>query len=150
MAVNHKVVIARIETLLKEMTSPRWDVVIVGQPLSISQKRAVAFWYLGDEPAVEGGTTLTNVMVNEVWMVRGFWEVPDAPQLRDSREVELWDFVRNSKTAFRGDSTLNSAVTDIEIGDAATGFETFASGDTKRVAFYEMRLKDLEAESITP
>ena len=150
MAVNHKVVIERIETLLKEMTSPRWDVVIVGQPLSISQKRAVAFWYLGDESAAEGAMTLGNVMVNEVWMIRGYWEVPDAPQLRHSREEELWDFVRNSKSALRGDSTLNTAVTDIELGDAATGFESFASGDTKRVAFYEMRLKDLEAESIAP
>lgn len=140
----------RIHELLRSISKPRFDEYVVGQPRSVSAERVVAFWYLGDEPPPEGPATLGNAMVYEVFMVRGYWKVSDAPQLRESREGELWDFVRNSKAAFRGDSTLNGNVTDLDVGEASTGIETFANGNTRRVAFYELRVKDLEAEAIAP
>lgn len=148
MSINRSAAITRIATILAAVTSPKFQAVIAGKPAQLPAGGAhVAFWYLGDGPYM-GGKTLGNVMVTEQFAIRAYFAFKDAPQLRETIEVLLWDAVRNIKAGLYGDADLNSLVTDLDVGDATVDTDTLSAGGIKRIVTMTLMLHDTEAESI--
>ena len=149
MTIDHSAAITRIDTVLKAVSSPNFQAVYAGEPVTLPASGAqCAFWYVGDSPYA-GGKTLGNVMISEQFVIRAYFTFKDAPQLRQSIEALLWDACRNIKAGLYGDADLNSLVTDLDVGDASVEWMTLNSGGVKRIVTMTLMLHDTEAESIS-
>lgn len=144
----------RIHTLLGAVATPHRFQLEPGGIERMSGDRAIAFWFEGES---EKGNTLKNVMVTHEIRIRVFWRRPatDDVRARSALELEIWDTTRGIQAALRGDSDLNSSVTDLEIGLATRGAADVLVGTgieaveapTLDMSVY---LQELEAEEITP
>ena len=93
-----------IKTIMDNVSSPTFQVVLIGEPLSLpSGDRVIAAWFNGGS---EKTKTLGNVMVTQVWTVRAYFRVGATMKLRESLELELWNAVRSIQSDFRADSQL--------------------------------------------
>ena len=145
--VDHAEAVTRIDFIIKAIATPKWDAVFSGEPTQLTNGPCAAYWYNGDTPYGDG-KTLGNVMVTEHFTIRAYFPFADAPSLRKTIEIKIWDAVRNLKSGFRGDSDLNSLVTDLDIGDANVEWLQLTSGAIRRIVTFDLMLHDLEAESI--
>ena len=139
--------VTTIKSLMDAVTNPTFQVVLIGEPLSIpSGDRVIAAWFNGES---QKSKTLGNVMVTQVWTIRAYFRVGSSQKARESLELELWDAVRNIQSSFRGDSQLSGNCTDLEISLANVGWEDIG-GNTFRSITFDLQLIELEAESISP
>tara|TARA_Y100000401_G_C8306459_1_gene217243 strand:- start:550 stop:987 length:438 start_codon:yes stop_codon:yes gene_type:complete len=139
--------VTTIKSLMDAVTNPTFQVVLIGEPLSIpSGDRVIAAWFNGES---QKSKTLGNVMVTQVWTIRAYFRVGSSQKARESLELELWDAVRNIQSSFRGDSQLSGNCTDLEISLANVGWVDIG-GNTFRSITFDLQLIELEAESISP
>lgn len=152
MSLDRDAITARIGAILTAHTTPRFT-VFEGEPLGLGPDGSpfACFWYLGDTDPPEGGMTFTNVMVMERFQIICFWhrvlEIGSLPGL----EAEIWSANRTLKAAFRADSTLNGAATDIDITDSQVDYGVFPLDATAmyRTLEFELLVKSLEEEAIS-
>ena len=136
-----------IKTIMDSVSSPTFQVVLIGEPLSLpSGDRVIAAWFNGES---EKTKTLGNVMVTQVWTVRAYFRVGANMKMRESLELELWNAVRSIQTGFRADSQLGGNVTDLDISLANVGWVDIG-GNTFRSISIDLQLIELEAEAIAP
>ena len=134
-----------IKTIMDSVSSPTFQVVLIGEPLSLpSGDRVIAAWFNGES---EKTKTLGNVMVTQVWTVRAYFRVGANMKMRESLELELWNAVRSIQTGFRADSQLGGNVTDLDISLANVGWVDIG-GNTFRSISFDLQLIELEAEAI--
>ena len=139
--------VTTIKTILEANSSPNFQVVMIGEPLSIpSGDRVCAAWFTGESTKTK---TLNTVMVTQVWTVRCYWRVPAGVKARENLELEIWNACRAVQAGFYGDAQLGGNVTDLDISLAGIGW-TEISGNTFRTISFNLELQDLEAESIAP
>ena len=143
-------VVARIDALLKTVSSPNFQAYYVGEPVQIPTKAVIAFWYVGDEAYDVAPKTLGNVMVTERFRIRAYFPVIASPTIKKNVDLAIWNTVRNVKAALVGDSNLNGLVTDLDIDDAAVDYFQWSSGAVNRIVTFDLLIHDLEAETITP
>ena len=136
-----------IKTIMDSVSSPTFQVVLIGEPLSLpSGDRVIAAWFNGES---EKTKTLGNVMVTQGWTVRAYFRVGANMKMRESLELELWNAVRSIQTGFRADSQLGGNVTDLDISLANVGWVDIG-GNTFRSISFDLQLIELEAEAIAP
>jgi len=139
--------VTQIKTILEANSSPNFQVVLIGEPMSIpSGDRVAAAWFSGES---EKTKTLGNVMATQSWVVRCYWRVPPGAKGREKLELEIWDACRAVQSGFTGDSTLDSNVTDLDITLASVGWSNIG-GNSFRTLSFDLGIIDLEAESIAP
>lgn len=156
MTIDRTVATARIQALLEGITSPSFVDVFQGEPLGLPPGGPYAcWWYTGDQDAEVGRQTLGNVMVDEVFRIAVFWPRVVERTVLPSQEADIWAVSRKVQTAFIGDSTLNdtatSGVTSLEIRTRGVDFGAFPLDPRPqiyRVLEFELRLEDLNAESV--
>lgn len=145
--MSRSAAVTQIKALLAANSSPNFQVVLIGEPLSIpSGDRVAAAWFSGESAKTK---TLGNVMVTQTWTVRCYWRVQASAQSRQATELEIWNAVRAIQAGFRGDSTLDGNVTDLDISLASVGWSD-VGGNAFRICSFDLELIDLEAESIAP
>ena len=132
---------------MDSVSSPTFQVVFIGEPLSIPTGDSVIAAYFNGETAKT--KTLGNVMVTQTWTVRAYFRVAPSQKAREALELELWNAVRSIQTGFRADSQLGGNVTDLDISLATVGW-TDIGGNTFRSISFDLQLIELEAESISP
>ena len=138
--------VSTIKATLEANTSPNFQVVLIGEPLTIpSGDRLAAAWFSGETLKAK---TLGTVMVNEAWTIRCYWRVPAAAKGRENLELEIWNACRAVQSGFRGDSQLGGNVTDLEISLATVGWSDIG-GNTFRTISFNLEIQDLESESIS-
>lgn len=129
------------------VSSPTFQVVLIGEPLTIpSGDRVISAYFNGESAKTK---TLGNVMVTQNWTVRAYFRVAPSQKSREALELELWDAVRSIQTGFRADSQLGGNVTDLDISLATVGWVDLG-GNTFRSISFDLQLIELEAESISP
>ena len=129
------------------VSNPTFQVVLIGEPLSIpSGDRVISAYFNGESAKTK---TLGNVMVTQNWTVRAYFRVAPSQKAREALELELWDAVRSIQTGFRADSQLGGNVTDLDISLATVGWVDLG-GNTFRSISFDLQLIELEAESISP
>ena len=139
--------ITTIKTIMGAVSSPTFQVVLIGEPLSIpSGDRVISAYFNGESAKTK---TLGNVMVTQNWTVRAYFRVAPSQKAREALELELWDAVRSIQTGFRADSQLGGNVTDLDISLATVGWIDLG-GNTFRSISFDLQLIELEAESISP
>tara|TARA_R100001163_G_scaffold62506_1_gene53339 strand:+ start:192 stop:629 length:438 start_codon:yes stop_codon:yes gene_type:complete len=139
--------ITTIKTIMDSVSSPTFQVVLIGEPLSIpSGDRVITAYFNGETAKTK---TLGNVMVTQNWTVRAYFRVAPSQKAREALELELWDAVRSIQTGFRADSQLGGNVTDLDISLATVGWIDLG-GNTFRSISFDLQLIELEAESISP
>jgi hypothetical protein len=143
-------VVARIDALIKTVSTPNFQGYYVGEPVQIPTKAVIAFWYVGDEPYIAGAKTLGNVMATERFRIRAYFPVIASPTIKKNVDLAIWDTVRNVKAAIVGDSNLNGLVTDLDMDDAVVDYFQWNSGAVNRIVTLDLLIHDLEAETITP
>lgn len=139
--------ITTIKTIMGAVSSPTFQVVLIGEPLSIpSGDRVISAYFNGESAKTK---TLGNVMVTQNWTVRAYFRVAPSQKAREALELELWNAVRSIQTGFRADSQLGGNVTDLDISLATVGWIDLG-GNTFRSISFDLQLIELEAESISP
>ena len=139
--------ISTIKTIMGAVSSPTFQVVLIGEPLSIpTGDRVISAYFNGESAKTK---TLGNVMVTQNWTVRAYFRVAPSQKAREALEVELWNAVRSIQTGFRADSQLGGNVTDLDISLATVGWIDLG-GNTFRSISFDLQLIELEAESISP
>ena len=139
--------ITTIKTIMGAGSSPTFQVVLIGEPLSIpSGDRVISAYFNGESAKTK---TLGNVMVTQNWTVRAYFRVAPSQKAREALELELWNAVRSIQTGFRADSQLGGNVTDLDISLATVGWIDLG-GNTFRSISFDLQLIELEAESISP
>tara|TARA_Y100001938_G_C7930540_1_gene349112 strand:- start:125 stop:562 length:438 start_codon:yes stop_codon:yes gene_type:complete len=138
--------ITTIKTIMGAVSSPTFQVVLIGEPLSIpSGDRVISAYFNGESAKTK---TLGNVMVTQNWTVRAYFRVAPSQKAREALELELWNAVRSIQTGFRADSQLGGNVTDLDISLATVGWIDLG-GNTFRSISFDLQLIELEAESIS-
>lgn len=139
--------ISTIKTIMGAVSSPTFQVVLIGEPLSIpTGDRVISAYFNGESAKTK---TLGNVMVTQNWTVRAYFRVAPSQKAREALELELWNAVRSIQTGFRADSQLGGNVTDLDISLATVGWIDLG-GNTFRSISFDLQLIELEAESISP
>ena len=139
--------ITTIKTIMGAVSSPTFQVVLIGEPLSIpTGDRVISAYFNGESAKTK---TLGNVMVTQNWTVRAYFRVAPSQKAREALELELWNAVRSIQTGFRADSQLGGNVTDLDISLATVGWIDLG-GNTFRSISFDLQLIELEAESISP
>ena len=139
--------ISTIKTIMGAVSSPTFQVVLIGEPLSIpTGDRVISAYFNGESAKTK---TLGNVMVTQNWTVRAYFRVAPSQKAREALELELWNAVRSIQPGFRADSQLGGNVTDLDISLATVGWIDLG-GNTFRSISFDLQLIELEAESISP
>ena len=139
--------VTTIKTILEANSSPNFQVVLIGEPLSVpSGDRVCAAWFTGESAKTK---TLNKIMVTQIWTIRCYWRVPASAKGREKLELEIWDACRAVQSGCYGDAQRGGNVTDLDISLAAVGWSDIG-GNTFRTISFNLELQDLEAESIAP
>jgi hypothetical protein len=130
--------LAQIDTLLAAISDPAFVAVYRGEPLAISGSPVLAFWLTGRTPSYE---TLRDIGSRVSVMVRGYFRMQDAPDVRESIEESVWDAMYQIDSQLRSDANLGGNVTDSSVGAATVGYQNMGGGVFRTVSVpYEMEL----------
>jgi hypothetical protein len=128
----------RIDVLLSAITDPAFVAVYRGEPLAISGTPVLAFWMLG---RVDDFESLGDIGSRTTVMVRAYFRMQDAPNLRESIELAVWDAMVQIDTQLRSDADLDGNVTDSSLGPATVGYTNMGGGVFRTVSVpYEMEI----------
>tara|TARA_R110002033_G_scaffold168217_3_gene207868 strand:- start:680 stop:1114 length:435 start_codon:yes stop_codon:yes gene_type:complete len=139
-------VLNTIDSLLGSVSNPTFTAVLRGEPLLVPSTPIVSFWLAQHE---EDFTTLGDASTIAEFTIRCYWRVPNAQDVRESLELEVWDAIASIKSALRGDSNLSDNCTDSRPGFASTGYIDL-SGITFKVMSMPFFVDIYGSETITP
>lgn len=128
--------------------------VLPGKPLGLPLGGPYAtFWYDGRTDSVDGRATFGNVMYAARIIIACFWERRVERSTLGALEADIAAIDTNIRRAFRGNSTINSNLTDLDITDSTR--DTGGFPGTQNQTIYhslemELRLDNLEGEPIAP
>ena len=126
--------ITTIKTIMGAVSSPTFQVVLIGEPLSIpSGDRVITAYFNGESAKTK---TLGNVMVTQNWTVRAYFRVAPSQKAREALELELWNAVRSIQAGFRADSQLGGNVTDLDISLATVGWIDLGGNTFRSILIY--------------
>jgi hypothetical protein len=129
--------------------------VFIGEPRGLPQGGPYACaWYLGRVPSDKSDgapASLTNVMYAARVQIACFWPIQPEIVSLPAFEADIAAADTSIRRAFRGDSTINSEVTDLEITDSEVSYGGFPIGTQVlyRALMFELRLDNLEGEAIS-
>jgi len=128
----------RIDVLLSAITDPAFVAVYRGEPLALAGTPVLAFWMTGRVNAFE---TLGDIGSRTTVMVRAYFRMQDAPDVRESIELAVWDAMVQIDTQLRSDADLGGNVTDSSLGPATVGYINMGGGVFRTVSVpFEMEL----------
>ena len=139
-------VLNTIDSLLGSVSNPTFTAVLRGEPLLVPSTPIVSFWLAQHE---EDFTTLGDASTIAEFTIRCYWRVPNAQDVRESLELEVWDAIASIKSALRGDAALSGNCTDSRPGFASTGYLDL-SGITFKVMNMPFFVDIYGSETITP
>lgn len=143
------------DDLKRDGSAPRFAQVFEGEPLglppSVESQGYACFWYLGREDSISGRMTLANIMYAARIQVAAFWAIQPERHTLGELDRELADCDTSLRRRFRGDSTINSNITDLNITDSDVSFGGFpiSSKALYRSLMFELRFENLEGEAIS-
>ena len=114
----------RIDVLLSAITDPPFTAVVRTEPMAISGTPGLAFWL---QSRSNDWRTLTNIGSTTTVMIRAYFRLQNAIDVRETVEADLWDAVVQIETQLRSDANLADNVTDSNLGSAT--FATQQIGD---------------------
>lgn len=114
----------RIDVLLSAITDPPFTAVVRTEPMAISGTPVLAFWL---QSRSNDWRTLTNIGSTTTVMIRAYFRLQNAIDVRETVEADLWDAVVQIETQLRSDANLADNVTDSNLGSAT--FATQQIGD---------------------
>jgi len=128
----------RIDVLLSAITDPAFVAVYRGEPLAIAGTPVLAFWMSG---RVDDFESLGDIGSRTTVMVRAYFRMQDAPNLRESIELAVWDAMVQIDTQLRSDADLDGNVTDSSLGPATVGYTNMGGAVFRTVSVpYEMEI----------
>jgi len=128
----------RIDALLSAITDPAFVAVYRGEPLAIAGTPVLAFWMSG---RVNDFESLGDIGSRTTVMVRAYFRMQDAPNLRESIELAVWDAMVQIDTQLRSDADLDGNVTDSSLGPATVGYTNMGGAVFRTVSVpYEMEI----------
>jgi len=128
----------RIDVLLSAITDPAFVAVYRGEPLAIAGTPVLAFWMSG---RVNDFESLGDIGSRTTVMVRAYFRMQDAPNLRESIELAVWDAMVQIDTQLRSDADLDGNVTDSSLGPATVGYTNMGGAVFRTVSVpYEMEI----------
>jgi hypothetical protein len=154
-------IITAVQTHLEAVVNSAGDVafqqVFPGEPLGLPVGGPYAcFWYLGRVRSDKTGgasDTFGNEMYAARIQIAAFWPIqPERVSLPDM-EADIATIDTSIRRELRGDSTINSEVTDLTITDSTVSYGSFPAGGTPqlyRSLMFELHLDNLEGEAIAP
>lgn len=114
----------RIDVLLSAITDPPFTAVVRTEPMAISGTPVLAFWL---QSRSNDWRTLTNIGSTTTVMIRAYFRLQNAIDVRETVEADLWDAIVQIETQLRSDANLADNVTDSNLGSAT--FATQQIGD---------------------
>ena len=114
----------RIDVLLSAITDPPFTAVVRTEPMAISGTPVLAFWL---QSRSNDWRTLTNIGSTTTVMIRAYFRLQNAIDVRETVEADLWDAIVQIETQLRSDANLADNVTDSNLGLAT--FATQQIGD---------------------
>ena len=136
----------RIDVLLGTVSDPAFTAVLRGEPMAIGGSPVCAFWVAGRQVDF---LTLSDVSSLTDITIRAYFRMQISQDIREDLELDIWDAIVNMDTALRGDSDLAGNVTDMQIGEATTGF-TEIGGLAFRTVEIPITLQIMGEVTITP
>ena len=128
----------RIDVLLSAITDPAFVAVYRGEPLAIAGTPVLAFWMSG---RVNDFESLGDIGSRTTVMVRAYFRMQDAPNLRESIELAVWDAMVQIDTQLRSDADLDGNVTDSSLGPATVGYTNMGGAVFRTVSVpFEMEI----------
>ena len=128
----------RIDALLSAITDPAFVAVYRGEPLAIAGTPVLAFWMSG---RVDDFESLGDIGSRTTVMVRAYFRMQDAPNLRESIELAVWDAMVQIDTQLRSDADLDGNVTDSSLGPATVGYTNMGGAVFRTVSVpFEMEI----------
>lgn len=155
--LNWATIIAAIKTQLEGVQyngAAAFQQVIPGEPLGLPLGGPhAAFWYLGRRDSRAGRQTLGNIMYAARIQIGAFWVKQHERDTLAGLDAEIATVDTNIRRAFRGDSTINNNLTDLDITDSEVGFGPspgISPSIQYRALMFELVLDNLEGEPIAP
>lgn len=148
---------AELEVVTNSAGGVAFEIVIPGEPIGLPTGGPYCcFWYLGrTDAATAGGAqkTFGNVMYAARIQIAAYWPAQVERATVGTLEADIATIDTNIRRAFRANSTINSALTDLDITDSDVDFGGFPLSTNQalyRYLMFELRLDNLEGEGIAP
>ena len=130
--------LARIDTLLSEISDPAFTSVLRGEPLAISGSPLLAYWITG---RTSDFRTLGDIGSRTSVLIRAYFRMQDSQDVRETLEEEVWDTMVQIETKLSSDADLGGNVTDSNIGSGTVGYINMNGGVFRAVSVpYEMQI----------
>jgi hypothetical protein len=148
---------AHLEAETNDAGGQRFAEVFIGEPQGLPPGGPYACaWYLGRMTAstATGDETYGNVMYAARVQIMGFWPSQPERVTLPEWEADIAGADTSIRRRFRGDSTLNSEVTDLKITESNVDYGDLPIPGKAgvralyRVLQFELRLDNLEGEAI--
>ena len=136
----------RIDVLLSTITDPAFTAVIRAEPLALSGTPVLAYWVQG---RTNGWQTLSDIGSTTTIMVRAYFRMQAAADVRESIELQVWDAMVQIETKLRSDADLAGNVTDSSVGSAQVQYLTI-DGAVFRCVTVPFEIQIYEEITITP
>jgi len=144
-----------LESVQNTAGGAAFEAVIAGEPQGLPLGGPYAcFWYLGRTDPTNGARkTLGNVMYAARIAVQCFWPLQRERSTLGELEADIATIDTNIRREFRGNSILNSTLTDLEITDSMVAYDDLPVIGRGEFGFYrklsfELILDNLEGEAI--
>lgn len=151
-----------LEGVLNSAGELAFQQVFIGEPLAAPLGGPYAMcWYLGRTNSGKTGgapATLGNVMYAARLQVICLWPLQPERSTLPDWEADIATVDTNIRRAFRGNSTINSEVTDLDITDSEVSYSDLPAKPVPltasdfvgyRTLRFELRLDNLEGEPIS-
>ena len=136
----------RMDVLLSTITDPPFTAVVRAEPLALAWTPVLAFWVSARTP---GWQTLSNIGSTTTIMVRAYFRMQAAADVRESIELQVWDAMVEIETKLRSDADLAGNVTDSTVGSAQVQYLTI-DGAVFRCVTVPFDIQIYEEITITP
>lgn len=147
---------AELEEVTNSAGAPAFEIVIPGEPIGLPPGGPYCcFWYLGrTDSGRTGGANASfgNVMYAARIQVAAYWPAQVERSTVGTLEADIATIDTNIRRAFRANSTINNALTDLDITDSDVDFGGFPLSTNQalyRYLMFELRLDNLEGEAIS-
>lgn len=146
---------AEMEAVIDSSGNPAFATVGTGEPLGLPIGGPHAYaWYVGRRDSIHAGRqTLGNIMYAAVIQVGVFWVKQHERDTLAALDADIATIDTNIRRAFRANSTINNAMTDLDITDSQVGFGPspgISPSIQYRALMFELVLDNLEGEAIAP
>lgn len=130
--------------------------VFIGEPIGLPLGGPYACaWYLGREDSRAGRATLGNIMYAAKIQILCLWPMQVERATLESWEADIATVDTNIRRAFRGNATINSNLTDLDISDSENSYGDLPGAGSAansrfvyRVLQFVLTLDNLEGEPI--